>query len=177
MNGKVEPAWPQMHRRKPRKSGRKGVVLSSEHARFSLFLFVHVHRRNRSYSSRGRQWPTKHRNYRKWERKGESTRDGFYPSSINDLANDSNVRLVTTLVNRAPPSRAHSLKNYEFLRVSRSHPSERKKEHSRFILSAELPSVSLPRITSPSAVIRFRLRKQDFQSLASKKDRIRKLEY
>lgn len=111
-----------------------------------LSLFVHVHRRNRSYSSRGRQWPTKRRNYRKWERKRERERGGFYPSSINDLANGSNVRLVTTLVNRAPPAESALP---EKLRVSSSftsHPTERKK-NARDLFYRPSCNVSFPRAT------------------------------
>lgn len=117
-----------MHRRKPRKSGRKGVVLSTP-ARPLLSLYtciveiVPILRED----ANGRRNVETTGSERKREKERERRRGGFYPSSINDLANDSNVRLVTTLVNRAPPTESALP---EKLRVSSSftsHPSERKK--------------------------------------------------
>lgn len=133
-----------MHRRKPRKSGRKGVVLSRPPA--SLSLCTCASSKSFLFFARTPMADETSKLQEVREEERERERGGFYPSSINDLANGSNVRLVTTLVNRAPPAESALP---EKLRVSSSftsHPTERKK-NARDLFYRPSCNVSFPRAT------------------------------
>lgn len=111
-----------MHRRKPRKSGRKGVVLSRRARPAASLFFLCTRAPMKSFLFFARTPMADATSLR------EHTGWFFTPfdsRSINDLEN-SNVRLVTTLVNREPPradrtnggAAPSTLKNCQFLRVS-----------------------------------------------------------